>query len=58
MGQLFRAFVDKDMEMLEINPLIVTKTGNLTVLDAKVGLIATQFTDTRYSRFERYNERS
>ena len=37
MGQLFRAFVDKDMEMLEINPLIVTKTGNLVVLDAKVG---------------------
>jgi succinyl-CoA synthetase beta subunit len=37
MGQLFQAFVQKDMEMLEINPLIVTKNGNLTVLDAKVG---------------------
>ena len=37
MGQLFQAFVEKDMEMLEINPLIVTKNGNLTVLDAKVG---------------------
>ena len=37
MGQLFRAFLEKDMEMLEINPLIVTKNGNLTVLDAKVG---------------------
>ena len=37
MGQLFQAFTEKDMEMLEINPLIITKTGKLTVLDAKVG---------------------
>ncbi|MBL4626654.1 MAG: ADP-forming succinate--CoA ligase subunit beta [Roseicyclus sp.] len=36
MGQLFKAFVEKDMEMLEINPLIVTDGGNLKVLDAKV----------------------
>jgi succinyl-CoA synthetase beta subunit len=34
---LYRAFVDKDMEMLEINPLIVMTDGNLKVLDAKVG---------------------
>ena len=37
MGQLFQAFIEKDMEMLEINPLIVTKNGTLSVLDAKVG---------------------
>ncbi|GAB5448632.1 ADP-forming succinate--CoA ligase subunit beta [Gymnodinialimonas sp.] len=36
MGQLFNAFQEKDMEMLEINPLIVTDEGNLKVLDAKV----------------------
>ncbi|ABD53738.1 ADP-forming succinate--CoA ligase subunit beta [Jannaschia sp. CCS1] len=36
MGQLFTAFQEKDMEMLEINPLIVTDEGNLKVLDAKV----------------------
>ena len=36
MGQLFKAFVEKDMEMLEINPLIVTDSGDLKVLDAKV----------------------
>ncbi|SFJ39536.1 ADP-forming succinate--CoA ligase subunit beta [Jannaschia pohangensis] len=36
MGQLFQAFTEKDMEMLEINPLIVTDTGDLKVLDAKV----------------------
>ncbi|WP_425040778.1 ADP-forming succinate--CoA ligase subunit beta [Primorskyibacter sp. S187A] len=37
MGILYKAFVEKDMEMLEINPLIVTDTGSLKVLDAKVG---------------------
>ena len=36
MGQVFKAFVEKDMEMLEINPLIVTDSGDLKVLDAKV----------------------
>ncbi|MFG1397501.1 ADP-forming succinate--CoA ligase subunit beta, partial [Roseixanthobacter pseudopolyaromaticivorans] len=33
---LFKAFVATDMEMLEINPLIVTKDNRLVVLDAKV----------------------
>ncbi|MGR3617633.1 MAG: ADP-forming succinate--CoA ligase subunit beta [Paracoccaceae bacterium] len=37
MGKLYRAFVEKDMEMLEINPLIVSDSGDLKVLDAKVG---------------------
>ena len=36
MGLLYKAFAEKDMEMLEINPLIVTKAGDLKVLDAKV----------------------
>ncbi|WP_415183363.1 ADP-forming succinate--CoA ligase subunit beta [Phaeovulum sp.] len=34
---LYRCFVEKDMEMLEINPLIVTPDGNLKCLDAKMG---------------------
>ncbi len=34
--QLYAAFVAKDMAMLEINPLIVTKQGQLKCLDAKV----------------------
>jgi succinyl-CoA synthetase beta subunit len=34
---LYRLFVDKDMEMLEINPLIVTTDGILKCLDAKMG---------------------
>ena len=36
MGQLYKAFTEKDMELLEINPLIVTDSGDLKVLDAKV----------------------
>lgn len=33
---LYKAFVERDMEMLEINPLIVTEQGQIKVLDAKV----------------------
>ena len=33
---LYKAFVEKDMALLEINPLIVMKSGRLRVLDAKV----------------------
>jgi len=35
-AQLYAAFVGKDMSMLEINPLIVTRDGRLRLLDAKV----------------------
>ena len=34
--QLHTAFVAKDMDLLEINPLIVTKDGRLVALDAKM----------------------
>ncbi|NAZ36645.1 ADP-forming succinate--CoA ligase subunit beta [Rubellimicrobium sp. CFH 75288] len=37
MGTLFRLFTERDMEMLEINPLIVTTSGDLRCLDAKMG---------------------
>jgi succinyl-CoA synthetase beta subunit len=37
MGTLYRVFLDKDMEMLEINPLILTDEGDLKCLDAKMG---------------------
>ncbi len=36
MGILYKAFVEKDMDMLEINPLIVTPDDELKVLDAKL----------------------
>jgi len=35
-GSLYRAFVEKDMSLLEINPLIVTGDGKLVCLDAKI----------------------
>jgi len=36
-GKLYRLFVERDAEMLEINPLIVTEAGDLKCLDAKMG---------------------
>jgi succinyl-CoA synthetase beta subunit len=35
--KLYQAFVAKDMSLLEINPLVVTKAGQLICLDAKIG---------------------
>src|SRR5690606_10010947 len=35
-GDLYRLFVEKDMSLLEVNPLIVTKDGKLLCLDAKM----------------------
>src|SRR3989304_1080072 len=35
--KLYAAFTSKDMSMLEINPLVVTKDSKLICLDAKVG---------------------
>ena len=36
-AKLYKAFVETDMSLLEINPLILTPDGRLHVLDAKVG---------------------
>ncbi|MBD3730032.1 MAG: ADP-forming succinate--CoA ligase subunit beta [Sphingomonadales bacterium] len=36
--QLYTAFMDLDCAMLEINPLVETKDGNLLVLDTKMSL--------------------
>jgi succinyl-CoA synthetase beta subunit len=33
---LYKAFVAKDMSLLEINPLVVTKSGQVVCLDAKI----------------------
>src|SRR5262247_3509263 len=35
--KLYTAFVAKDMSLLEINPLVVTKSNQLVCLDAKIG---------------------
>ena len=37
MATLYKMFVEKDMELLEINPLIVSDSGALKCLDAKMG---------------------
>ena len=33
---LYTALIEKDMSLLEINPLVVTKDGNIVCLDAKI----------------------
>ena len=35
-GRLYDAFLAKDMSLLEINPLVVTKAGEVICLDAKI----------------------
>ncbi|NGX93905.1 MAG: ADP-forming succinate--CoA ligase subunit beta [Candidatus Afipia apatlaquensis] len=40
-SQLYNAFVATDMAMLEINPLVVTKQGDLRCLDAKINFDST-----------------
>jgi succinyl-CoA synthetase beta subunit len=35
-GKLYRAFIEKDMSLLEINPLVVTGDNRLVCLDAKI----------------------
>ena len=35
-GKLYKAFIAKDMSMLEINPLVLTADGHLKCLDAKI----------------------
>ena len=37
MRALYRAFMDSDASMVEINPLVLTKSGDLIALDAKMG---------------------
>ena len=37
MNTLYKMFVERDMEMLEINPLVVSDAGDLHCLDAKMG---------------------
>ncbi|SUO97913.1 ADP-forming succinate--CoA ligase subunit beta [Suttonella ornithocola] len=38
MEGLYKLFIEKDLAMVEINPLIVTNDGDLLALDAKIGV--------------------
>ena len=35
---LAQLFVDKDLALIEVNPLVITEEGNLHCLDAKLGV--------------------
>jgi len=35
---LYKLFLDKDLSLVEINPLIITKSGDLEALDAKISI--------------------
>ena len=37
-GGLHRLFIDKDLSLVEINPLVITQSGDLEALDAKVSV--------------------
>ncbi len=37
MDGLYKAFIETDASMAEINPLVITKDGNILALDAKMG---------------------
>jgi succinyl-CoA synthetase beta subunit len=39
-GALYRLYVEKDASLVEVNPLIVTKGGQLVALDAKINIDA------------------
>lgn len=47
LGSLYRLFGEKDASLVEINPLVVTESGDLVVLDAKL-----QFDDNAMFRHE------
>jgi len=36
MAALYKLFMDKDISLIEVNPLIIDKAGNLSALDAKL----------------------
>ena len=38
LASLYRLFVDKDLSLIEINPLVITGEGDLEALDAKVAV--------------------
>ena len=38
LGGLYRLFTEKDLSLVEINPLIITEDGQLLALDAKIGI--------------------
>jgi succinyl-CoA synthetase beta subunit len=54
LGALYRAFVDLDCDLVEVNPLILTEDGHIVALDAKVTLDSNGF--FRHPGFEDFRE--
>ncbi|MCB2223195.1 MAG: ADP-forming succinate--CoA ligase subunit beta [Actinobacteria bacterium] len=52
--KLYRAFVDLDCDLVEVNPLILTGTGEVVALDSKVTLDSNGF--FRHKDFEDFRE--
>lgn len=51
---LYRAFVDLDCDLVEVNPLVLTGGGEIVALDAKVTLDTNAF--FRHPEFERFRD--
>ena len=51
---LYRAFVDLDCDLVEVNPLVLTAGGEIVALDAKITLDENAF--FRHPEFERFRE--
>jgi len=51
---LYRAFVELDCDLVEVNPLVLTAGGEIVALDAKVTLDESAF--FRHPEFERFRE--
>ena len=54
LGRLYRAFVELDCDLLEVNPLVLTTAGEVVALDAKVTLDSNAF--FRHPEFEAFRE--
>ena len=53
LGILYRAYVDADADLVEVNPLIVTSAGDVVMLDSKVTLDANStFRHDDYAQYD------
>ncbi|MFA5890739.1 MAG: ADP-forming succinate--CoA ligase subunit beta [Actinomycetota bacterium] len=56
LAKLYTAFVESDASLVEVNPLVLTSTGEAIALDAKVSLDENAF--YRHADFEKYEDSS
>ena len=51
---IYQAFVKTDASLIEVNPLVITKKGNILCLDAKINLMITVIQTSRNFKTERF----